>query len=135
MKSGKIIGIGTDCVYIPRIERLHEQYSVKLIEKILTKEELSSITFNGNKQLHKYIAKRFAAKEALVKALGSGFRDGLTLRDISVLNDSLGKPFYKLSQKLCTYISQITDNCSYTIHLSISDDYPIATAFTIIQLN
>jgi holo-[acyl-carrier protein] synthase len=128
-----IIGIGTDVVYIPRIEKLYKRFGNKLFTKILTKQEIELLNYKSSKQICCHIAKRFAAKEALVKSLGTGFSNNITLTDISILNDSLGKPHYLLNQKLINYILSITDNKKFVTHLSLSDEYPIAAAFAMIE--
>lgn len=129
-----IVGVGTDIVYIPRIEELYQKYPRRLLEKILTSEERALIVNYSNNRICRYLAKRFAAKEALVKAIGTGFRNQITLRDISIFNDDKGRPYYVISDALTNYINQICDGKNFSLHLSISDEYPIASAFTILEI-
>ncbi|XVN43013.1 MAG: holo-ACP synthase [Candidatus Rickettsia vulgarisii] len=125
-----IIGVGTDIVQIPRIERLLNLYQQRFIERILSQSEIQKLT-SLNKELYgNFLAKRFAAKEAISKALGSGIGRDLSFKDISILNDELGKPFVEVSlDKSHERFKQLQ------VHLSISDDYPMAVAFVIITKN
>lgn len=128
-----ILGIGNDVVYIPRIEKIYKKYKEKFLKKILTTEEIKVLEPKSEKQICSHIAKRFAAKEALAKAIGTGFRNNISMTDIEIFNDKLGKPYYVLSQKLTDFIHQTTQNEKFVTHLSLSDEYPIAAAFTIIE--
>ena len=92
-----IIGIGTDVVYIPRIEKIYERYGHRFVKKILTVQEQEYIKAGNVERLCRHIAKRFAAKEALVKAIGTGFSNNISLQDIAIFNDKMGKPFYTIS--------------------------------------
>lgn len=123
-----IIGIGTDIVQIPRIARLLKLYGQLFINKILSTCEIQQLT-SVNKELYShYLAKRFAAKEAIAKAFGHGIGYGLNLKDISILNDNLGKPFVKISSPL----APDTFN-NLEVYISLSDDYPIAIAFALVS--
>lgn len=128
-----IIGIGTDVVYIPRIETLYKKYGERLIKKILTEKEQERLQRVSHNQICKHLAKRFAAKEALVKSIGIGFSNSITLSDISVLNDQMGKPYYEVSEKLTKYIYKLSNGNAFFLHLSLSDEYPVASAFTILE--
>lgn len=130
-----IIGIGTDIVQIPRIERILSLYGQRFIDRILSKKEIQKLTSLSKDRYGYFLAKRFAAKEAVSKALGVGIGRNLRFKDISVLNDDLGKPFVwiccpekpnKFGQNLGHNLGQIK------IHLSISDDYPTSVAFAIV---
>ncbi len=129
-----ILGIGTDIAYIPRIERLHKKFGQKFSNKILTTQEIEVITTKSGKQLYGHIAKRFAAKEAFVKALGTGFSQNISLHDIEIFNNKMGKPYYIINQKLNDYILHTIFNQKFIVHLSLSDEYPIALAFAIIEI-
>ncbi len=85
-----IHGIGTDIVSIPRIRKALERHGEAFARKILTDEEWQSFVHSGQKA--SFVAKRFAAKEAAAKAIGTGFQKGVSMRDIGVANDELGKP-------------------------------------------
>ncbi|WP_341761360.1 holo-ACP synthase [Candidatus Tisiphia endosymbiont of Thecophora atra] len=122
-----IIGVGTDIVQIPRIERILNLYGQRFINIILSKTEIQKLTSLSKDQHGCFLAKRFAAKEAVSKALGVGIGRGLRFKDISVLNDALGKPLAQICHpENPNKFGQIK------IHLSISDDYPISVAFAVI---
>jgi holo-[acyl-carrier protein] synthase len=128
-----ILGIGNDVVYIPRIEKIYQKYGNKFLKKILTVKEIKILVLKSEKQICNHIAKRFAAKEALAKALGTGFRNNISMTDIEIFNDQLGKPYYVLNERLTNFIHQIITDKKFITHLSLSDEYPIAAAFTIIE--
>lgn len=120
-----IHGIGTDIVYIPRILRVLQKYGEKFLGRIYTKQEIErSEKYNSQEMRAKYFAKRFAAKEAFVKALGTGLSNGIIMKDIEIHSDIRGKPYITISKDFIYKNS--------TIHLSLSDDKDYATAFVII---
>ena len=88
-----MFGIGTDLVHIPRMQTLLDKHGDKIALRILSDAEFTA--FQQAKNQASFLAKRFAAKEATAKALGTGFRDGLSLRHIAVSNDENGKPVIK----------------------------------------
>lgn len=93
-----ILGIGNDIIEIERIKNNIDQYGERFLDRIFTKQE-QTYCFN-RKEFALHFAGRFAAKEAVAKALGTGFADGLTWVDIEILNDSKGKPYVAPSAKL-----------------------------------
>ncbi|WP_257791012.1 holo-[acyl-carrier-protein] synthase [Wolbachia endosymbiont of Folsomia candida] len=99
-----IHGIGTDIVYIPRISKILQKYGEKFLGRIYTKQEIEiSEKYNSQEMRAKYFAKRFAAKEAFVKALGTGFSNGIIMKDIEIYSDIRGKPYIRLlSTKLAS---------------------------------
>ena len=102
----KTIGIGVDIVKNKRI-----QLSIKnksFINRVFGKNEILISKKFTNKT--NYFSKRFAAKEAFVKALGSGFRDGLNFKDIQIVNDKLGKPYYLINSKIKNLIKKKKEN-------------------------
>ncbi|MCA4774445.1 holo-[acyl-carrier-protein] synthase [Wolbachia endosymbiont of Mansonella perstans] len=120
-----IRGIGTDIVYIPRILKILQKYGEKFLKKVYTEQEIEiSRKYNSQEIQAKYFAKRFAAKEAFVKALGSGFSMDITMKDIEIYSDIRGKPHLAIGK----------DSISKDriIHLSLSDDGDYATAFIVI---
>ena len=124
-----IYGIGTDIVRIKRIEELYNNYREKFVEKILTNLEIEKFnSFAVKRRKISYLAKRFAAKEAFVKALGTGFRGEINFNNIGVLNNKLGKPKMLLSKK----IKDIIPN-NIKIHTSLSDEVDLVVAFVIIE--
>ncbi len=123
-----IYGIGTDIVAVPRLQASLDRYGQRFAARILTESEMSG--FQRTQSQAHFLAKRFAAKEALVKALGTGFRDGLSLRDVAVANDVLGKPMLVFSDELADRL------CSRGItqqHLSLTDEREYALAFVILE--
>jgi holo-[acyl-carrier protein] synthase len=122
-----ILGIGTDIFEIERMKiRLEKQAS--FIEGIFTENEINYCNQFKNKA--QKFAARYAAKEAFLKALGTGWRDGITFKDIDIINDNLGKPEIFLSG----VAKQIADKLEVTaIHLSMSHTEKLATAFVIIN--
>lgn len=120
-----IYGIGTDIVYIPRILRISQKYGEKFLNKVYTKKEIEiSKKYNSQEVRAKYFAKRFAAKEAFVKALGTGFSQEIIMKDIEIYSNIRGKPHLAITKD---FISK-----DYKIHLSLSDDQDYATAFVVI---
>ncbi len=125
----KTIGIGVDIVKNKRI-----QLSIKnksFINRVFGKNEILISKKFTNKT--NYFSKRFAAKEAFVKALGSGFRDGLNFKDIQIVNDKLGKPYYLINSKIKNLIKKKKKIKNFNLFLSISDEKEYSVAFTIIQ--
>ena len=122
-----IIGIGTDIVEIRRIKKIMNDKSNSFLKKIFTDKEIKLLEERNLRP--EYIAGRFAAKEAIAKALGTGFRE-FSFRDITVLNDELGKPIVKLEGNA----KKIADKNGKTIlHLSISHGDDAAIAYAILE--
>ena len=125
----KILGIGVDVVQNKRIKSLI--YNNRFIKRTFGNNEIKyskKITLKTN-----YFSKRFAAKEALAKALGTGFRKNLNFNDIEILNDKMGKPYYLKSKKIDKIIRNKFKVKSYELFLSISDEKDYSIAFTILQ--
>jgi len=129
----KIFGIGTDIVNIKRIEQLLKKRDVKFKNKIFSKKEISYCEKRIDSS--SFYAKRFAAKEAFSKALGTGIRKGVNLKNIEILNNAYGKPYILLKGNLAQYLKKKIRNKNYYIHLSLSDDRPWAQATVIISYN
>ena len=125
----RILGVGVDIVENLRINKSIQNKS--FINRIFTKKEVLLSKKHINKTL--YFAKRFAAKEALVKSLGTGFRKGINFKDISIINDKLGKPEFILSNKIKTLIKKNFKVSSFDFLLSISDEKKYSIAFVILQ--
>lgn len=122
----KIIGIGTDIVQITRIQGATERHT-SFAERILHVNELT-IYQQHAQQVH-YLAKRFAAKEAFSKAVGTGIRGDIHWTDIETKNDGLGKPFFQFHGATQDYLQQAGINES---HLSLSDEQEYAIAYVIL---
>ena len=125
----KILGIGTDIVKNARFKFLIKKKN--FINRTFGKKEIKLSQKFSNKS--NFFSKRFAAKEAFAKSLGTGFRNNLNLKDIEILNDKMGKPFYIKSKKIDKIINKIFKTKKYNLFLSISDEKDYSIAFTIIQ--
>jgi len=127
-----IIGIGTDLVDIRRIERAIERHGDRFLARIFTDAERARAGRRAS-AVATY-AKRFAAKEACAKALGTGFRQGVFFRDIGVVNLTSGKPTLRLAGGALRRLEAITPKgCRAEIEIALSDEWPIAQALVIIS--
>lgn len=123
-----ITGIGTDIVAIERFQRFIDANNVSLLQRLFTERELA--VCSSRKEKATCLAGRFAAKEAFVKALGTGLRDGISWLDMEVINDNLGKPELVLSGKTKhIFISRNLGN----LFLSISHDGGHAIAMVVLE--
>ena len=125
----KILGIGVDIIENKRIKSSIRNHKFK--DRIYSPKELKQSFLSKDKV--KYFSKRFAAKEAFAKALGTGFRNNLNFKDIEIINDKLGKPYYAKTKKISKLIKKEFKVKSFNCFLSISDENNYSTAFTIIQ--
>ena len=125
----KIIGTGVDIVENSRIKKSIANNS--FLNRVFTNKEILISKKIKNKT--SYFAKRFAAKEAFVKSLGTGFRYGLNLKDISIINDKLGKPSFFISKKITNLIKKKFKINSFNFFLSISDEKKYSIAFVVFQ--
>lgn len=127
-----IIGIGSDLIDIRRIEKSLERHGERFIARIYTETERARS--EGRKQRAASYAKRFAAKEACAKALGTGMADGVFWRDMGVMNQPGGKPTMHLTNGAAARLeAMLPPGTRPVIHLTITDDYPLAQAFVIIE--
>ena len=127
-----ILGIGSDIIDIRRIERTLERFGERFIERVFT--ELERRKSDGRANRAASYAKRFAAKEACSKALGTGFRDGVFWRDMGVINLASGKPTMKLTGGALERLAAITpEGMRAQIDISLTDDVPQAQAIVIIS--
>ena len=125
----KILGIGVDIIHNKRIKNLIKKK--EFISRSFSKNEIKFSQKISNKT--NYFSKRFAAKEAFAKSIGTGFRDNLNFKDIEILNDNNGKPFYSKSKKIDLIIRRKFKIKNYNLFLSISDEKNYSIAFTILQ--
>ena len=125
----KVLGIGVDVIQNKRVKSLIS--NKRFILRTFSKSEIKFSKKNFKKS--NYFSKRFAAKESLVKALGTGFRNNLNFNDIEILNDKLGKPYYFKSKKINNLIKKKFKIKDYDLFLSISDEKDYSIAFTILQ--
>ena len=127
----KIFGIGTDIVNIKRMEHSLKKHGLSFKTRIFSKKEISYCEKKKNSSA--FYAKRFAAKEALSKALGVGFRKGISFRNIEIYNDIYGKPSVRLKGVTAKYLKKKINSKKYIIHLSLTSDKPWAHATVIIS--
>jgi holo-[acyl-carrier protein] synthase len=128
-----IIGLGSDLVDIRRIEKTLENFGPRFVDRIFTDIEKKKSDARVNRAAS--YAKRFAAKEACSKALGTGFHAGVFWKDMGVVNLPSGKPTMALTNGALERLKAITpEGKQAVIHLTITDDFPYAQAFVIIEI-
>ena len=125
----KILGVGVDIIQNNRIKNSIKNH--KFRDRIYSINELKLSASSKNKI--GYFSKRFAAKEAFAKALGTGFRNDLNFKDIEIMNNKFGKPYYSKTKKITQIIRKEFKVKNFDCFLSISDEKEYSTAFTIIQ--
>lgn len=127
-----IIGLGSDIVDIRRIERTLERFGERFTKRIFTEAERQRADRRADRAAS--YARRFAAKEACLKALGTGFRRGVHFRDVGVVNLASGKPTLELSGGAAQRLAEITpEGMRAQIDVTLSDDSPIAQAIVLIS--
>lgn len=122
-----IYGVGTDIVAVARMRGIWERHGDKVLEKLLAPQEMPDFARAAEKG--RFLAKRFAAKEAFSKALGSGVRPPATLPAIAVTHDDLGKPVLDFAPALNALLLEK----NLKAHLSISDEADYAVAYVILE--
>ena len=122
-----IQGVGTDIVAIARLRRMWERHGEKALEKLLAPDEMDDFSRAVDKG--RFLAKRFAAKEAFAKALGTGIRPPAVLPAIGISHDDLGKPCLTFHGQL----GKLIKKRALKAHLSISDEADYAVAFVILE--
>jgi len=127
-----IIGLGSDLIDIRRIENSLERFGSRFSSRIFTDIEQAKSDKRKNRAAS--YAKRFAAKEACCKALGTGISNGVFWRDMGVVNDKSGKPTMVLTNGAAKRLAEIIPS-GYVplVHVTITDDFPLAQAFVIIE--
>lgn len=130
-----IIGTGSDLIDINRIEKVLEDHDKRFIERCFTKAEIEKAEQRRPAGTHiDTYAKRFAAKEAMAKALGTGIAHDVYLKDIGVINDENGRPSIELTGGAKVQLDSITPSgMRATIHLTLTDEPPLAQAYVIIE--
>lgn len=124
-----IIGIGIDIIRIARINKLLLIYKNKFAKRILSKNELNEY-YNIKKNKERFLAKRFAVKEAAVKAFGIGLRQGITFKQFEVYNNILGKPKIRFFHKVILLYKNIG---AKNVYLTLTDEKKYACALVIIE--
>tara|TARA_B100000795_G_scaffold268548_1_gene255723 strand:- start:928 stop:1314 length:387 start_codon:yes stop_codon:yes gene_type:complete len=125
----KILGTGVDIVENLRLKKLLN--NKVFINRIFTKSEILLCKKINDKTA--YYAKRFAAKEAFAKSIGTGFTNGLNFNDISIINNKVGKPSFVINDKIKKIIKKQFNTSSFNFFLSISDEKKYSIAFVILQ--
>ena len=125
----KILGIGVDIVHNKRFKLLVK--NKRFLSRTFGTKELEHSKRTLNKT--NYFAKRFAAKEAFAKSLGTGFRNDLNFCNIQILNDNIGKPYYYKSKRINNLIEKKFKIKRYNLFLSITDEKDYSIAFAILQ--
>ena len=125
----KILGVGVDIIKNKRIKDAIK--NTKFKDRVYSISELKQSELSKNKI--NFYSKRFAAKEAFVKAMGTGFRNKLNFKDIEIINNKMGKPYFKKNRKIDKIIKNRFKVKKFTCFLSISDEKDYSTAFAIIQ--
>ncbi len=127
-----ILGIGNDIIDIRRIEQTLDRFGDRFIERVFT--EIERTKSDRRRMRAASYAKRFAAKEACSKALGTGFRKGVFWRDLGVVNEPSGRPTMHLTGGALMHLERLTpDGHRAVVHLTITDDHPYAQAIVIIS--
>ncbi|PWC09839.1 holo-ACP synthase [Brenneria roseae subsp. americana] len=123
-----ILGLGTDIVEVARIEAVIERSGERLARRILTDAEW--FQYQQHQQPVRFLAKRFAAKEAAAKALGTGIRNGLAFTQLEIFNDELGKPCLRFLSRA----AELADRMGVKyVHLTLADERRYACATVIIE--
>ncbi|WP_436640957.1 holo-ACP synthase [Microbaculum sp. FT89] len=126
-----ILGLGNDLIDIRRIEKSLDRWGDKFVQRIFT--DIEQEKSDRRKLRAASYAKRFAAKEACSKALGTGFRRGVYWRDMGVVNLPSGRPTMQLTGGARRILEELTpEGCEAQIDLTITDDFPLAQAIVII---
>ena len=123
-----IFGIGTDLVELSRVQGIYERFGERFAQRILMDEELE-LYRNANDPV-RFLAMRFAGKEATVKAMGTGFAHGVWLRDVGILNDDRGRPVVVWSargSRVCARLGIASG------HVSLTDDAGLVIAFAVVE--
>ena len=131
-----ILGIGSDTIDIRRVEQVMERHGTRFIDRIFTEAEQAKAARRAKapRAFVATYAKRFAAKEACAKALGTGIREGVWWRDMGVVNLPGGRPTMRLTGGALEKLNQLLPvGHEPRIHITITDDFPLAQAFVIIE--
>jgi holo-[acyl-carrier protein] synthase len=123
-----IFGIGTDIVAYGRILAIYERHGERFAKRILNEAELAGMA--ASRDPARFLMKRFAAKEAFSKAVGTGFRNAVALRNIRIGHDALGKPVLEFAPALSDYLAQLGIRRHF---VSISDEQDSAVAFVVLE--
>jgi len=123
-----IFGVGTDIVEISRVQATYDRFGEHFVQRILMQEELE--LFRNSKWPVRFLAMRFAGKEAAAKAMGTGFRHGIWLRDIGITNNDWGRPLIIWSERGSKVCKQLGIGNG---HVSLTDDAGLIVAFAVVE--
>ncbi len=123
-----IYGVGTDIVEYARVQATYERFGEHFVRRILMEQEIE--LFRRSKQPVRFLAMRFAGKEATVKAMGTGFRHGVWVRDVGVLNDKRGRPIVTWSDRGRRVCDELGIGAG---HVSLTDDAGLIMAFAVVE--
>ncbi len=132
-----IVGIGCDLANINRFEKALAKFGGRFVNRVFSEREKAELARRERLSPKEHAcaaAKRFAAKEACTKALGTGFRDGIFMRDIEIVHQPSGKPELYLQNGARRRLEEICGGAAFKIHVTMTDDYPWAQAFVIIEI-
>lgn len=132
-----IVGIGCDLANINRFEKALAKFGGRFDNRAFSEREKAELARRERLSPKEHAcaaAKRFAAKEACTKALGTGFRDGIFMRDIEIVHQPSGKPELYLQNGARRRLEEICGGAAFKIHVTMTDDYPWAQAFVIIEI-
>ena len=132
-----IVGIGCDLANINRFEKALAKFGGRFVNRAFSEREKAELARRDRLSPKEHAcaaAKRFAAKEACTKALGTGFRDGIFMRDIEIVHQPSGKPELYLQNGARRRLEEICGGAAFKIHVTMTDDYPWAQAFVIIEI-
>ncbi len=123
-----IFGVGTDVVELSRIEAILERFGEHFVRRLLMDEEIA--LYRRSKQPVRFLAMRFAGKEATVKAMGTGFSHGVWLRDVGILNNDWGRPIVTWSERGRRVCDRLGIGAG---HVSLTDDAGLVIAFAVVE--
>ncbi|MDH4125918.1 MAG: holo-ACP synthase [Gammaproteobacteria bacterium] len=123
-----IFGVGTDIVEVARIQATYDRFGEHFVQRILMDEEI--LLFRQSKWPVRFLAMRFAGKEATVKAMGTGFRHGIWMRDVGITNNDWGRPLIIWSGRGRAVCKQLGIGSG---HVSLTDDAGLVVAFAVVE--
>jgi len=123
-----IFGVGTDIVEVARIQATYARFGEHFVQRILMDEELE--LFRRSKWPVRFLAMRFAGKEAAVKAMGTGFRHGIWMRDVGITNNDWGRPLIIWSERGRAVCERLGIGAG---HVSLTDDAGLVVAFAVVE--
>ena len=123
-----IFGVGTDIVELSRVQETLDRFGAHFVDRLLMDEERA--LFEANRWPVRFLAMRFAAKEATVKAMGTGFRNGMWIRDVGIINNDWGRPLVIYSERGQGVCDSLGIGAS---HVSLTDDAGLIVAFAVVE--